>query len=212
MPDALCLSPGASARKLFRASPPGRMARFIPPQQVRPMRFTVFLSLVLTAFTASATVSATTWDDIARLEAQKLAQHSPSVVSHMPSPVNWRLSDGRVVNLRDWKVVLFMSSTCPHCRAFDPVLKTVAQASGLSVFPYTLDGHGDTSWPQAVPAPPMVVTEFFAQGLPIATPTLFLVNAHTMKTYPVQQGESDQPAFIARLDEVFRFALDNVNN
>jgi hypothetical protein len=34
----------------------------------------------------------------------------------------------------------------------------------------------------------MVITEFFAQGLPIATPTLFLVNVNNMKTFPPSAG------------------------
>lgn len=174
------------------------------------MRCISALPFLLLAFTASATVNATTWDEIARLEANKQAlQHSGGEVSTRPASVFYRLSDGRQVNLRDWKIVLFMSSSCPHCHAFDPVLKAIAKDTGFSVFPYTLDGRGDASWPQAIPAPPMVITEFFAQGLPIATPTLFLVNVNNMKTYPLQQGESEREAFVARLDEVLRFAMDN---
>ncbi|EBS5182099.1 type-F conjugative transfer system pilin assembly thiol-disulfide isomerase TrbB [Salmonella enterica] len=174
------------------------------------MRCIPALPFLLLAFTASATVNATTWDEIAKLEANKQAlQHSGGEVSTRPASVFYRLSDGRQVNLRDWKIVLFMSSSCPHCHAFDPVLKAITKDTGFSVFPYTLDGRGDTSWPQAIPAPPMVITEFFAQGLPIATPTLFLVNVNNMKTYPLQQGESEREAFVARLDEVLRFAMDN---
>lgn len=174
------------------------------------MRCIPALPFLLLAFTASASVNATTWDDIARLEAHKHTQQSTGVpVATQSAVVLHRLSDGRQVNLRDWKIVLFMSSSCPHCHAFDPVLKAIAKDTGFSVFPYTLDGRGDASWPQAVPAPPMVITEFFAQGLPIATPTLFLVNVNNMKTFPLQQGESEREAFMARLDEVLRFAMDN---
>lgn len=174
------------------------------------MRYISALSFLFIAYTASATVNATTWDDIARLEANKqTVQHNRDLFSPRPAPIFYRLSDGRQVNIRDWKIVLFMSSSCPHCHSFDPVLKAIAKDTGFSVFPYTLDGRGDASWPQAVPAPPMVITEFFAQGLPIATPTLFLVNVNNMKTYPLQQGESEREAFMARLDEVLRFATDN---
>ncbi|MGK3404331.1 conjugal transfer protein TraF, partial [Escherichia coli] len=42
------------------------------------------------------------------------------------------------------KVVLFMQGHCPYCHQFDPVLKQLAQQYGFSVFPYTLDGQGDT--------------------------------------------------------------------
>jgi type-F conjugative transfer system pilin assembly thiol-disulfide isomerase TrbB len=177
------------------------------------MRFIPALPFLLIVLTVSASVNATTWDEIARLEAHKQAQlHSGTPVMTPPGPALRRLSDGRQVNLRDWKIVLFMSSSCPHCHAFDPVLKAIARDTGFSVFPYTLDGRGDASWPQAIPAPPMVITEFFAQGLPIATPTLFLVNVNNMKTYPLQQGESEREAFMVRLDDVLRFAMDNGEN
>ncbi|HHX9835663.1 TPA: conjugal transfer protein TraF, partial [Salmonella enterica subsp. enterica] len=71
-----------------------------------------------------------------------------------PVPRWFRLSNGRQVNLADWKVVLFMQGHCPYCRRFDPVLKQLAQQYGLSVFPYTLDGRGDPAFPEALPAPP----------------------------------------------------------
>ncbi|HDQ6871783.1 TPA: conjugal transfer protein TraF, partial [Escherichia coli O128:H2] len=51
----------------------------------------------------------------------------------------------------DWKVVLFMQGHCPYCHQFDPVLKQLAQQYGFSVFPYTLDGQGDTAFPEALP-------------------------------------------------------------
>lgn len=177
------------------------------------MRFLLLITSILTALTVNTCVSATTWDDIARLEVHKKNQQgNRASVTIPPPPVLYNLSDGRQVNLLDWKIVLFMSSSCQHCHAFDPVLKVIAMDTGFSVFPYTLDGRGDASWPQAIPAPPMVITEFFAQGLPIATPTLFLVNVNNMKTYPLQQGESKREAFMTRLDEVLRFAQDNMDN
>ncbi|HBC7791478.1 TPA: type-F conjugative transfer system pilin assembly thiol-disulfide isomerase TrbB, partial [Escherichia coli] len=40
-----------------------------------------------------------------------------------PAPRWFRLSNGRQVNLADWKVVLFMQGHCPYCHQFDPVLK-----------------------------------------------------------------------------------------
>lgn len=163
--------------------------------------------IILLGLTARMSANATTWDDIAQLEASKQTRQE-TVIAQTTESGLYRLSDGRQVDLGDWKVVLFMSASCSHCRTFDPLLKSVAQEIGFSVFPYSLDGKGDAAWPQAIPAPPLVVTEFFVQGLPIATPTLFLVNVNNMKTYPLQQGESGREAFIARLDEVLRFALN----
>ncbi len=77
------------------------------------------------------------------------------------APRWFRLSNGRQVNLADWKVVLFMQGHCPYCHQFDPVLKQLAQQYGFSVFPYTLDGQGDTAFPEALPVPPDVMQTFF---------------------------------------------------
>ncbi len=61
-----------------------------------------------------------------------------------------RLSSEQV-DLRDWKVVLFVG-TLSYCHKFDPVLKQLAGQYGFSVFSYTIDGQGD-AFPEALPAP-----------------------------------------------------------
>ncbi len=89
-------------------------------------------------------VQASTRDEIERLwnpqgmvaqPAQPAADTSAG--TEKPAPRWFRLSNGRQVNLADWKVVLFMQGHCPYCHQFDPVLKQLAQQYGFSVFPYT---------------------------------------------------------------------------
>ncbi|EHF3870247.1 type-F conjugative transfer system pilin assembly thiol-disulfide isomerase TrbB, partial [Salmonella enterica subsp. enterica serovar Newport] len=124
------------------------------------------------------------------------------------SPVWYTLSDGRKVNLQDWKVVLFMQSTCQYCRQFAPVLKAFSQQTGLDVFPISLDGKGDAEFPDVLPATPDVMVEYFQSGLPVATPTTFLTNVNTMETWPLLQGAAETGEFRSRLDEVLRMAQD----
>ena len=62
---------------------------------------------------------------------------APRAVTPVSQPRWFRLSNGRQVDLRDWKVVLFMQGKCPYCHKFDPVLKQLATQYGFSVFPYT---------------------------------------------------------------------------
>ncbi len=132
-------------------------------------------------------VQASTRDEIERLwnpqgmavqPAQPAADTSAR--TEKPAPRWFRLSNGRQVNLADWKVVLFMQGHCPYCHQFDPVLKQLAQQYGFSVFPYTLDGQGDTAFPEALPVPPDVMQTFFP-NIPVATPTTFLVNVNTLE-------------------------------
>lgn len=164
--------------------------------------------MVLATCLGCMAATASTWDEIARLDAAKAPNPTTQTVPQAQAPDHapFRLSDGSAVRVEDWKLVLFMQSTCSYCHQFDPVLKLVSEQTGISVFPYTLDGKGDAAFPAALPAGPDVVVEFFSNGLPIATPTTFLVNVHTMTTYPLFQGAVDIDGFLSRLDEVLQLA------
>lgn len=100
----------------------------------------LFTLLLLTA----AAVQASTRDEIERLwnpqgmaaQPAQPAADTPARTdkTEKPAPRWSRLSNGRQVNLADWKVVLFMQGHCPYCHQFDPVLKQLAQQYGFSVF------------------------------------------------------------------------------
>jgi type-F conjugative transfer system pilin assembly thiol-disulfide isomerase TrbB len=184
-------------------------------------RFWVSLGLALSLHSYAGTL-----DEIRQLEAGKNADApaqvtqqylAPEGQSEAESPAKkekvhpsrwYRLTDGRQVNVDDWKMVLFMQSTCQYCHRFDPILKGFSERSGLSVFPFSMDGKGDNTYPQVLPATPDVMVDFFKGGIPIATPTTFLTNVNTMETYPLLQGAVDEQALQARVDEVLRLALD----
>ncbi|MCP9269153.1 type-F conjugative transfer system pilin assembly thiol-disulfide isomerase TrbB [Xenorhabdus sp. XENO-1] len=131
---------------------------------------------------------------------------SPTVISPPKSqtvPRWFTLSNGKYINLAEWKVVLFMQGQCPYCHQFDPVLKGLEKGLGLSVFAYSIDGQGDVSYPNALLASPDVMQTFFP-NIPIATPTTFLVNVNTLETWPLLQGATDERGFLSRLDTVFQ--------
>lgn len=184
------------------------------------MRMTVLQIAMLRVAMLSACLQAGTLDDIRALEARKTGHIAPALdpatlpgattdrTAQGATPVWYTLSDGRKINLRDWKVVLFMQSTCQYCRQFAPVLKTFSQQTGLDVFPVSLDGKGDAEFPDVLPATPDVMVEYFQSGLPVATPTTFLTNVNTMETWPLLQGAAGSGEFRNRLDDVLRMAQD----
>jgi type-F conjugative transfer system pilin assembly thiol-disulfide isomerase TrbB len=158
-------------------------------------------------------VFASTWDDIAAIEAAKThdkpAKNAPLKSTNVQKPAKWfQLSDGRKVNLNNWTIVLFMQSTCSYCHQFDPIIRQLSEESGLSVFAYSIDGQGDAAYPDALPVPPEVMVEYFQSGIPIATPTTFLTNINTNTAFPLLQGTADKQRVITRIDEVLKFALD----
>lgn len=145
------------------------------------------------------------WDPqgIAGTTSSPPQNQAPRDTAQVSQPRWLRLSNGRQVDLRDWKVVLFMQGKCPYCHKFDPVLKQLAGQYGFSVFPYTIDGQGDEAFPEALPVPPDVMQTFFP-NIPVATPTTFLVNVNTLAAYPVLQGATDAQGFMTRVDTVFQ--------
>lgn len=148
-------------------------------------------------------------DEIQRLEAHKSVGNSarpvqPASVGTSPppakTPVMWRLPDGSQVNLRNYKIVLFMQSGCQYCHQFDPLLKSLSEQMGLSVFAYTLDGRGDASFPDAIPAPSAVIQDLFSTMKPV-TPAAFLVEVNTLRTLPLLYGMVDGQTLSQRVNE-----------
>ncbi|ENS2472923.1 type-F conjugative transfer system pilin assembly thiol-disulfide isomerase TrbB [Escherichia coli] len=172
------------------------------------MRKAVLITLLL----AVSGVQASTLDELRQLEAHKV---SPGKASQAASPVvgtvaeparqDYRLPDGRVVNLKDYKLVLFMQSRCGYCQQFDPLLKRVTGLMGLDVFPYTLDGMGDASFPDAIPTTEAVVRDMWGDMRPV-TPAAFLVEVNTLKTLPLLYGIVDEQTLKQRIDEALGFA------
>ncbi|EJK1259053.1 type-F conjugative transfer system pilin assembly thiol-disulfide isomerase TrbB [Salmonella enterica] len=172
------------------------------------MRINAYICCLALLSTA-AMAQASTLDEIRSLWQPDGLQKAASVQSASPSPAQvkppvwYRLSNGKQVNLADWKVVLFMQGHCPYCHQFDPVLKSLSERVGFGVMAYTLDGQGDVAFPEALPAPPEVMKTFFP-NLPVATPTTFLVNVNTLEALPLLQGATDEQGFMARVDTVLQ--------
>jgi type-F conjugative transfer system pilin assembly thiol-disulfide isomerase trbB len=119
------------------------------------------------------------------------------------------LSSGKRMDVSDWQIVHFMSSTCSYCQQFNPVLKQVSETTGFPVFTYSFDGKGDIVFPDVFMANSEVVNNFFAE-LPRATPTDFLINVNTMVTLPLSQGATSADKFLQRLDEVLIYVDTNL--
>ncbi len=167
--------------------------------------------------------------DIAALEQTKLQRGAqlpdfglPGASLMRAAPVKpprmMALSDGRQVNLNDYAVVVFMQRGCQYSAKFDPLLKSWADEEGIKVYPYTLDGYGDAAFPVALiprkagPNEPIAgeILTFFGNGLPIATPTTFMVNVNTNMAYPLFQGETDMGTMSQRLAQMIEADIDNL--
>ncbi|EDV2568467.1 F-type conjugal transfer protein TrbB [Salmonella enterica subsp. enterica] len=161
-------------------------------------------------------------DELAAMDAAKM--NSPEVValtkqSPGTTPSLMTLPDGRQVNMKDYAVVLFMQAHCLYSAKFDPQIKGWADQHDIKVYPYTLDGGGDPSYPTPMiprktdPASPIAdeIVTFFGNGLPIATPTAFMVNVNTLRAYPLTQGVMDIPVLESRMASLIQADLDNID-
>lgn len=190
------------------------------------MRLKVLLAAtLLLPVLAQASVA----DDIAALEQAKgqqgaqlpdfgLPGSQPARRAPVKPPNLMTLTDGRRVNLNDYAVVVFMQRGCQYSAKFDPKLRAWADEAGVKVYPYTLDGYGDTSFPVALiprkagPNEPIAgeILTFFGNGLPIATPTTFMVNVNTNMAYPLYQGDTDMSTLSQRLAQMIEADIDHL--
>lgn len=109
---------------------------------------------------------------------------------------------------KDYQIVLFMQGRCHFCQQFDPQLAQLSLQTGLKVFPYTLDGLGDASFPRAIPAPQTVIEAFYGVGQPVVTPATFLVNVNTLQAWPLALGIADMPAVRQRITQILNASPD----
>ncbi|HFZ6126644.1 TPA: type-F conjugative transfer system pilin assembly thiol-disulfide isomerase TrbB [Escherichia coli] len=165
---------------------------------------------------AACVQASSTLEELRQLEAHKTTPGKASqvqtavtssspVAPAVPERRDYRLPDGRVVNLKNYKLVLFMQSRCGYCQQFDPLLKRVTAQMGLDVFPYTLDSMGDASFPDAIPATEAVIRDMWSNIRPV-TPAAFLVEVNTLKTLPLLYGIVDEQTLRQRIDEGLGFA------
>ncbi|WP_409335226.1 F-type conjugal transfer protein TrbB [Cedecea neteri] len=187
------------------------------------------LVVVLAAMNAHSALASVA-DDIAAMEKAKTEEgtripgFSPSgTVSKTTSVVKaanmMALSDGRHVNLNDYAIVVFMQRSCQYSAKFDPKLSEWAKETGIKVYPYTLDGYGDNAFPVALiprkvgPNEPIAgeILTFFGNGLPIATPTTFMVNVNTNMAYPLYQGDTDMSTISQRLAQMIEADIDHLS-
>jgi type-F conjugative transfer system pilin assembly thiol-disulfide isomerase TrbB len=177
-------------------------------------------SLIPTLFLFPLLALASTREDIAAMDAAKTAHAVPATsAASTATPNLMALPDGRRVNMKDYAVVVFMQAHCQYSAKFDPTLKGWADQHGIRVYPYTLDGGGDVSFPVPLiprkinPASPLAdeIMTFFGNGLPIATPTAFVVNVNTLKAYPLTQGVMEVPALESRYASLIQADIDQVD-
>lgn len=186
------------------------------------LKVLIALLLLLAPLAGQASVA----DDIAALEKAKTSTGwAPALPAlGLPqgragrAPQMMTLTDGRTVNLSDYAIVVFMQRGCQYSARFDPVLKAWALQTGIKVYPYTLDGYGDSAFPVALiprkaganePIAGEILT-FFGNGLPIATPTTFMVNVNTNTAYPLYQGVTDAGTIGQRLAQMIEADIDHL--
>lgn len=185
---------------------------------------------VLAVFTASAYAENTALEQLQALERNKQETHQDYMQNLFTDnaaaevkPVRqhhyYTMPDGTEVDFNDYAFVVFMQQHCPYSAKFDPIIKALSEETGINAYAYTLDGGGDSSFPH-----PMIPTKvdprealageimtFFGNGLPIATPTTFMVNVNTLKAYPVYQGQTDASELMNRARDIIMVDIGHMN-
>ncbi len=89
-------------------------------------------------------------------------------------------------------------------------MKQLAQQYGFSVFPYTLDGQGDTALSGSITGATGRDADLLPEYSGVATPTTFLVNVNTLRHYRLQ-GATDAAGFMAQLMRLQMYGGRKIN-
>lgn len=154
----------------------------------------VSVTIVIDVAQASAT------NDIADIIAKKSG--SPVSVS---SPIKSVPADGdlsvRWNNFNNqYALVVFFSSTCPHCLRFTPIIADFAAQHNIKTYAYTIDGNGNTAFPNPLTASDEVKAKFY-QSMQVVVPAVFIVNTNTMEITPIDVGEESATDFSRDMDQ-----------
>ena len=101
---------------------------------------------------------------------------------------------------KQYAIVLFVSSTCPHCHRFAPIVKEFASHKGLSVYAYSIDGKGLPEYPSPLLATQEVKTKFY-KVMSVVVPGVFIVNVNTLEDFFVRVGEESRADFESDMRE-----------
>ncbi|MGR5282020.1 conjugal transfer protein TraF [Photobacterium damselae] len=85
-------------------------------------------------------------------------------------------------------LAFIFSSRCPYCHKFAPTLVQFAKQTGLTVYPFSVDGAGLPQYPNPLTATQEIVQEFYHTTTNITYPALFLVNLTNRKHVTLSMG------------------------
>jgi conjugal transfer pilus assembly protein TraF len=120
-----------------------------------------------------------------------------------PSPVGIRAYDAKKAEIRrqtterlakSHVLYFFFKSDCPYCHAFAPILRGFSMATGIEVFPVSLDGGGLAEYPR----PHRDQGQAAALGA-TTVPAVFLANPKTREIVPVAFGLQSDTELMDRI-------------
>lgn len=154
------------------------------------------------------TISAVCHSDIRKeIEELEKGKINKQVVLSPVEPNYYILSNGRRIDLNQWNMVVFMQSTCKYCKEFDPIIKQFTNEKNIKTTVFSFDGLSDGNFDLVLPVSNEIVATFF-RDLPVATPTVFLVNVDDLTTFPVSQGSMTKIDFENQIQKTFMSALE----
>lgn len=143
------------------------------------MRY-IFLFIGLVAFTLNATPLA----QIGTLIDTRTEQSSPKIIQ----------DDNTNKFNKNYALVVFFSSTCPHCRRFTPIVKSYTDAHHINIYSYTIDGSGNDAFQNPMIATDDIKQKFY-QGMPVVVPAVFVVNVKNLSITSLVVGEESEDDF-----------------
>ena len=125
--------------------------------------------------------ASTTLDQIKAIQTQP----KPAVTATSTQSMNNSTGQNELLAMsKNYGLVIFFQSTCPHCHKFLPILRQFADTYHFNILAISTDGGGNPYFPDAVPNQGEVQIYGVKQ-----IPSLFLYDTKHHRSYAVGIGE-----------------------
>lgn len=152
------------------------------------------IAILSLGFTITAVEANSTLDELKSMESgDQLVQQQTN-------------SKKSVVTENKYSIVVFYSSTCPHCKAMEPILEKYSESSGLPIVAFSTSSAQSLGFSDSTEATPELIQTFYGDTESVSVPGIFLINNDSLKAYPAVIGQASYEDLSSKVQSILEKA------
>ena len=105
-----------------------------------------------------------------------------------------------------YSIVVFYSSTCPHCKAMEPILEEYSKNSGLPIVAFSTSNGESLGFSDSAEATPELIQTFYGDTQSVSVPGIFVINNESLEAYPAVIGQTSYVDLSSKVQSILEKA------